>query len=199
MKSRTKTWIHVALVMAVATGSLSCSNEFTQSGSPVELVATNTQNLQVIDLAGDPPGDETCQQEIGTVQLQAIVKNPVSGQNQDFNAVRVTRYRVSYVRADGGTLVPAPFVRSMDLLIEPGGGAQGLENFMVFQPDALFQQPFAALLVGDGRDPETGRQLVRLDVIMDFFGETLAGSNVTARTRFTLDFCVNCGGCAPRD
>jgi hypothetical protein len=136
---------------------------------------------------------------VGTIQLQAIVKNPLDGQNQTFNAVRVTRYRVSYVRADGGTLVPAPFVRSMDLLLEPGSGSSGVENFVVFLPDAILQAPFAALYTGTGRDPETNREFVRLDVIMDFFGETLAGSNVDARTRFTIDFCYSCGGCAPAE
>jgi hypothetical protein len=95
--------------------------------------------------------------------------------------------------------VPAPFVRSVDLLVPVGGGATNLQSFVVFQADAVRQQPFAALLPQNGgRDPETGRPIVRMDVIMDFFGETLAGSNVSARTRFTLDFCFQCGGCAPK-
>jgi hypothetical protein len=199
MKFTHKSWMRVALILVVAASAFSCSNEFTSNAAPVELVATNTQNLQLIDLAGDPPGDDTCQQNLGTIELQAITKNPVDGQNQTFNTVRVTRYRVSYVRTDGGSLVPAPFVRSIDVLLEADGGSSGVDNFVVFQPDAILQQPFAALFVGDGRDPETGRQFVRLDVIMDFFGETLAGANVSARTRFTVDFCVNCGGCAPQD
>ena len=198
MKLKTN-WIRVALVVLVAAGSLSCSNEITKSGSPVELIATNTQDLQVIDLAGDPPDEENCKRDIGAVALRAIVKNPLEGQNQTFNAVRVTRYRVSYARADGGTLVPAPFVRSMDVFVEPGGSPAEVQSFLVFVPDAIGQQPFAALFTGDGRDPETGRQYVRLDVIMDFFGETLSGSNVAARTRFTLDFCFRCGGCAPKE
>jgi hypothetical protein len=198
MKFTIRQWARVALVVAVGALSFSCSNEFTRSASPVELVATNVQDLQLIDLAGDPPGDEACQRDIGTIALQAIIRNPIEGQNQAFNTVRVTRYRVSYVRTDGGTLVPAPFVRSMDLLLEPGS-AGDVESFVVFQPDALFQAPFAALFTGTGRDPETGREFIRMDVIMDFFGETLAGENVSSRTRFTLDFCVTCGGCSPKE
>ncbi|HEX6177756.1 MAG TPA: hypothetical protein VF057_05315 [Thermoanaerobaculia bacterium] len=198
MKFKTN-WIRMALVVLVAAGSFSCSNEITKSSAPVELVATNTQDLQLIDLAGDPEGEENCNRDIGAIALRAILKNPIEGQNQAFNAVRVTRYRVSYARADGGTLVPAPFVRSMDVFLEAGGGASDVESFLVFLPDAIIQQPFAALFTGDGRDPETGRQFVRLDVIMDFFGETLSGSNVSARTRFTLDFCFSCGGCAPKE
>ncbi|HEU4521911.1 MAG TPA: hypothetical protein VFT12_07905 [Thermoanaerobaculia bacterium] len=199
MKFNNKHWMRVALLVALGAVSFSCSNEFTNSAAPVELLATNVQDLQVIDLAGDPPGDESCSRDVGEILLQAIVKNPLDGQNQEFNTVRVTRYRVSYVRTDGGTLVPAPFVRSMDLLLQPGEGGQGLESFLVFQPDAIVQQPFAALFTGDGRDPETGRRFVRMDVIMDFFGETLAGANLSARTRFTVDFCFDCGGCLPKE
>ena len=192
--------IRVALLMAVAAVSFSCSSEFTQNAAPVELVASNTQDLQIIDLAGDPVGEENCERDIGQVALRAIVKNAIEGADQRFNDVKISRYRVSYVRNDGGSLVPAPFVRSVDLLVPAGGGATALQNFVVFQADAVRQQPFVSLLPQNGgRDPETGRQIVRMDVIMDFFGETLAGSNVAGRTRFTLDFCYDCGGCAPKE
>ena len=200
MNINIKNGIRVALVMAVAAVSFSCSSEFTQNAAPVELVASNTQDLQVIDLAGDPAGDDDCSRDIGEIALRAIVKNATEGSDQRFNDVKISRYRVSYVRNDGGSLVPAPFVRSVDLLVSATGGPTALQNFVVFQADAVRQQPFVSLLPQNGgRDPETGRQIVRMDVIMDFFGETLAGANVSARTRFTLDFCYDCGGCAPKE
>ena len=200
MNINIKNGIRVALLMAVAAVSFSCSSEFTQNAAPVELVASNTQDLQIIDLAGDPVGEENCERDIGQVALRAIVKNAIEGADQRFNDVKISRYRVSYVRNDGGSLVPAPFVRSVDLLVPAGGGATALQNFVVFQADAVRQQPFVSLLPQDGgRDPETGRQIVRMDLIMDFFGETLAGSNVAGRTRSTLEFCYDCGGCAPKE
>jgi hypothetical protein len=200
MNINIKNGVRIVLLMAVAAGSFSCSSEFTQNAAPVELVASNIQDLQIIDLAGDPIGEENCERDIGTVALQAFVKNIIENTDQRFNDVKVTRYRVSYVRNDGGTLVPAPFVRSVDLLVPVGGGATNLQSFVVFQADAVRQQPFVSLLPQNGgRDPETGRQIVRMDVIMDFFGETLAGANVAGRTRFTLDFCYQCGGCAPKE
>ena len=196
MKFKTN-WIRLTLVGLVAAASLSCSNEFTDSAAPVELIATNTQDLQQIDLAGDPAGENDCQQNVGQVNLRALLKAPTEGVDQRFNDVRVTRYRVSYARTDGGTLVPSPFVRSVDILVPAGGGATDLTSFIILQADAITQAPFAALMpTNGGRDPETGRPIVRMDVIMDFFGETLAGANVAARTRFPLDFCFNCGGCA---
>lgn len=200
MNINTKNGIRVALLIAVAAVSFSCSSEFTQNAAPVELVASNIQELQLIDLAGDPVGEDNCNRDIGTIALRAFVKNAIEGADQRFNDVKISRYRVSYVRNDGGSLVPAPFVRSVDLLVSAGGGPTDLQSFVVFQADAVRQQPFVSLLPQNGgRDPETGRQIVRMDVIMDFFGETLAGANVAGRTRFTLDFCYDCGGCAPKE
>lgn len=195
MKSKTKAILNLLLVAAVATFGFSCSsNEITQSASPVELIVSNTQILNVIDLEGDPPGDTEldCTKDVATISLQTRLKNPVEGQNQTFNDVKVTRYRVSYVRTDGGTLVPPPFVRSVDILLTPQSQSGG--EFQLFQTDVFTQAPFAGFLL-NGRDVETNRPFMRMDVIMDFFGETLAGSNVEGRTRMTLEFCANCGGC----
>lgn len=195
MKSDKKKTLSLLLLTTVATFAFSCtSNELTNSAAPVELIASNVQELQLIDLAGDPTGDpdKDCDKDIGKISLVTRLKNPV-GENQSFNDVKVTRYRVSYVRTDGGTVVPASFVRSIDLLLAPGTATE-LGSFLVFQPDAIIQAPFASLL-RNGRDAETNRPFVRLDVIMDFFGQTLAGANVQGRTRFSIDFCFNCGGC----
>lgn len=181
-------------VLALAAAFFGCSGELTDSAAPVELVATTTQNLQIIELnptvaAADPD----CQENVGTINLQVFPKRTdVTGTAAQ---VRVTRYRVSYQRTDGGKLVPASFVRSMDTLIAPGEDSE-IEEFLVIEPDAVVQAPFAALLPQNGgRDPDTGRPIVKMDVIMEFFGETLGGSNVYDATRFPLDFCYGCGGC----
>ncbi len=194
MKLEIKKWISTTLMVALAVTSFSCSNEFTRSASPVELVVTNTQTIQRIDI---DPLAAGCAVNVGTIDIRAILKAPDINVDQRFNDVRITRYRVSYVRTDGGTLVPAPFVRTIDLLVTANGSAAALGQFIVLQADAVNQAPFAALLPGNGgRDPETGRTRIRMDVIVELFGETLAGSNVAGRTRFPLDFCFDCGGCA---
>ena len=194
MKFNINHWVRVGLLVAVGAGSLACSNELTQSAAPVELIVSNTQALSKIDV--DPSSQDQCDDPIGAVEFRAILKNPSGGVNQQFNDVRLTRYRVSYVRTDGGTLVPAPFVRSIDLIV-PAGGSATFDAPVLLQSDAVVQQPFAALRPQNGgRDPETGRSTVRMDAIVDFFGETLAGSNVGGRTRFPLDFCFDCDGCS---
>jgi len=187
MKKVSMSWIFAAAALVFG-----CSGDINRSSSPVELVVTNTQNLNTISLN---PAATGCNQDVGTVLLQAIVKNTATTDNR-FNDVRITRYRISYVRTDGGHAVPASFVRSIDTLITANGGNTALSKFLVVEGDAINQAPFASLLpVNGGRDPETGRPVVKMDVILEVFGQTLAGENVSGSTRFPLDFCY-CDTCA---
>lgn len=182
--------ILVAVALVSMTAS-SCSTELTDNAAPVELVVTNTQNLTRLDI--DPlTTDADCAQQIGTVNMQVIAKN--SSATGSFVQVRVRRYRVSYRRTDGGTIVPAPFVRSIDTLI--GVGESVGSNFTVIEAEALLQAPFAGLQPQNGgRDAETGQPVVKLEVFLEVFGETLAGDNVYDSTAFPLEFCYGCGGC----
>jgi hypothetical protein len=188
-----KTKLTLAAVALASLAMLSCSSELTNSSAPVELVVTNTQNLSHLDL--DPlNGDEECSESIGTINMQVIPKNDSATGN--FLQVRVTRYRVSYRRTDGGTVVPASFVRPIDTLIGVGSSVNG-SDFTILESDALLQAPFAGLQPQNGgRDAETGRTTVKMDVILEVFGETLAGDNVYDSTMFPLEFCFTCGGCA---
>ena len=180
----------LAALGLVALASLSCSSELTDNASPVELVLSTTQTLARLDLETGALG---CDQNIGTITMQLIAKN---SNTSNLNSVRVNRYRVSYRRIDGGTLIPRSFVRSMDALIGVGSSA-AISDFVVIETDALSQSPFAALQPQNGgRDPETGRPVVKLEVIVEVFGETLGGDNVSDSTSFPLDFCFSCGGCS---
>ena len=183
-----------ALVLAVAV--LGCNGELNEGSAPVALVANTTQTVQLLELNPEiAQFDVDCLGGIGTITLRVVSKGRTD-LTGTANQVRVTRYRVSYQRRDGGRLVPASFVRPMDTLIGVGATA-GLSDFVVIEPDAVNQAPFAALQPQNGgRDPDTGRPFVELDVIMEFFGETLGGDNVYDATRFPLDFCYGCGGCA---
>jgi len=188
--------VAAAGILLLAAGSC---NDINRQSSPIQLIVTNTQLLHRLDLAGDPVGSTKCQGNIATVQLLALQIQP-SATNPllspaNLNQVKIDRYRVSYVRADGGHLVPAPFVRSISSLINVGSSSSAT-GFQAFDPNALNQAPFAALLPQNGgHDPETGRSVVTMDVILEVFGSTLAGERVAGSTRMTLDFCVSCGGC----
>ena len=183
------------LAALTAAAVLSCKETNRQS-SPVKLVVTTAQKLNRIDIKPNAPN---CNQSIGTVTIAAILVQNTSGSlptNPDLDTVLINSYNVSYVRTDGGTSVPAPFTRSTS--VQVALGATGTSTtFIGFQSDALTQAPFAALLPQNGgRDPQTGRPVVQMDLVIEFFGQTLAGERVSGSTRIPLDFCYDCGGCA---
>jgi hypothetical protein len=188
-----RTWIRIAAFGAMLSLA-ACSSEISKSASPVQLIATNTQLLNRIDILGG----QGCDSTVGTIELQALTKNPTSGStNVEFEQVKLTSYTVSYVRSDGGKLVPASFSRPISGLLTPGGGASSLNNFLILTPEALLVAPFASLFPQNGgRDPDTLSTTIHMNVTVTVFGQTLAGDNVSANTTFPLDFCYNCNGCA---
>jgi hypothetical protein len=194
--TRTQRMIGTGAMVLLAAAMLTCS-ELNKQSAPVTVLVTNSQILHKIDLAGGTG----CDQNIATVLMQALLlQNPNDTNlptNTSFDDVRIDRYRVSYVRTDGGNLVPSPFVRSISVLLQVGAGNQNLTSFLAFEPSSLTQAPFAALLPQNGgRDPETGRTTITMDLILEVFGQTLAGESVSGSTRMTLDFCDSCGGCS---
>ncbi|HYS53978.1 MAG TPA: hypothetical protein VER58_09490 [Thermoanaerobaculia bacterium] len=188
--------VAAAVVVLLAGGSC---NDINRQSSPVDLIVTNTQILRQIDLNGDIIGSQKCQGNTAVVHILALQLQPPSTNPRltpiDLNQVKIDRYRVSYNRADGGHLVPAPFVRSTSTLVGINSTAEGT-NFALFDANAINLAPFAALKPENGgRDPETGRPIISLDVTLELFGTTLAGERVSGNTRMTLDFCFSCGGC----
>jgi hypothetical protein len=176
-----------AVASLVAIGSLSCSGELTDNAAPVELVITHSASIGIIDVG--PTDDPDCDEDLGTVNMLTVPKNSsVTGPRTQ---VRVNRYRVSYRRTDGGTIVPPSFVRSIDTLVGPAGSNT---VFRLFELGVLNVAPLVSLQPGSGgRDPETLRPYVRLEVILEVFGETLAGDNVSDSTSIPFEFCYGCG------
>ncbi len=178
--------------------ALSC-NSVNRESSPVKLVVTNDQALHQIDLS---PTAANCNQNIATVNLQSVLlQDQLNGTlptDNRFNDIKIDRYEINYVRTDGGKAIPQPFVRSISGLIVAGGSSSLLTSFVAFQPDAVTQAPFASLLpVNGGRDAETGKDFVQMDVILSVFGQTLAGERVSGTTRIPLTFCfATCNGCS---
>src|SRR6476619_2462569 len=152
----------------MAAGLLACK-ESNRQNSPVRLVVTTAQKLNRIDLK---PNATNCNQNIGTVNVQALVVQNTSGTlptNANLDTVVIDQYRISYVRTDGGTQVPAPFTRSVSFTV--ANGATVSTTFIGFQTDALNQAPFVALLPQNGgRDPQTGRPVVQMDIVLELFG-----------------------------
>jgi len=185
----------LGLIALLSVLVFSCK-EINKSGAPVELILTTDQTLQTIDVLGGTG----CDQSIGTVNIRSILLQSTANGNlpvdQRFDDVQLDRYEVTYVRTDGGTLIPQPFVRSISQLITTGGSGSSTP-FIAFPPGAFSQAPFAALLpVNGGRDPETGKNFVQMELVLTVFGQTLAGERVSGSTRVPLNFCANCNGCS---
>ena len=173
------------LVLALALIAAGCS-EVNREVAPVELIATAQQEISTIDILNLPTTS------LGTITVQALAKRADASDTR-FLDVRLLRYRVSYRRTDGGTLVPDSFVRTTSGLVTVGGAPQPLNDFLLLDIAQLRQAPFAALLPQNGgRDPETGRTFVQMDVVVDIYGETLAGDAVSARVAQPFTFCAGC-------
>lgn len=190
----------IVLIAAIALPSvaiLSSCNSIARESAPVTLVVSGTQNLNQIDLQAGAAG---CATSLGTVQLSVrFLQNqndPLHPTNNNFNDVKLDRYQVTYQRTDGGKLIPPTFVRSTAQVIAAGGTAQSLSDFIAFETNAFNLAPFAALLPQNGgKDPETGLNFVKMDIILTVYGQTLAGERVQGSARFPVNFCFNCGGC----
>lgn len=188
--SITKTIVARVAAAVLALAVLSC-NEINRQSSPVMLVVTHSNALLQVDLLGGSTG---CNVPLATVSIQPVLIQ-ANATNTTFDDVKIDRYTVSYVRTDGGKLIPQSFTRSLDSLLSLGTTSQ-LNNFSAFEPNALNQAPFVALQPQNGgRDPETGLKHVSMEVVITVFGQTLAGERVTGSTRIPLDFCYDCGGC----
>jgi len=183
----------IALVALLGVLVFSCK-EINRQSAPVQLILTTDQTLFTLDLLGGTG----CNQAIGTVNIRAIILqtgNENLPLDTRFDDVRLDRYEVTYIRTDGGTLIPQPFVKSMSDLITTGGTGTSTP-FIAFPPGAFTQAPFVALQPNNGgRDPETGKNVVQMDLVLTVFGQTLAGERVSGSTRIPLTFCFNCGGC----
>jgi hypothetical protein len=186
----------IAAIVLPSVAILSC-NSIARESSSVELVVSGTQNLNQVDLQAGAAG---CATTLGTVELRVLLlqkqTDPTRPVNNTFNDVKLDRYQITYVRTDGGTLVPPTFVRSTAQVITATGGNQALSNFIAFETNAFNLAPFAALLPQNGgRDPETGLGFVKMNIVLTVFGQTLAGERVQGSATFPVNFCFNCGGC----
>lgn len=187
---RLRSSISAAVVGGMLGLLLGCS-ESNRNPAPVEILVTSELQTEVISLQS-PPITGT---GVADINVQAKIKNTSTTTPTDerFLDVKITAYRVSYIRTDGGRTVPAPFIVSSSQVISPGSTASLLNSFIAFQPGAFSQAPFAALLPQNGGvDPETGLKKIRMDVKVEVFGETLSGQRVYNSTRFPLEFCYTC-------
>ena len=179
---------------ALLTLALAACSDINRQATPVQLLMTVTsQPISREDLNGGTG----CSGNIATVNIESRILNS-NVSNPGLLDVRIRRYRVTYSRTDGGHLVPAPYERSLDFLVAAGSATNSVLFHLADFGDIFNQAPFVALLPQNGgRDPETGLKVVKMNINLQIFGDTLAGDAVTASTVIPLDVCFDCGGCQP--
>jgi len=194
-----KTVLHCGIALLTCIGTFSCDEDINQQGSPVLLVANVTEAMSQIDFT-DPECSPAVVYSIRAIPKRTTVPGGTGTVEADvrFLDVVIRTMRTSFVRVDGGTVVPPPLVENLSFLVPATGEASEIPARLIFPVEYLREAPFVALTAGaGGRDPETGQPFVRMDMVVEFFGETLAGDPVYTSLRWPATFCFNCGGCAP--
>ena len=167
----------------IAFGLNACS-DLDRREERASLIVTITPSVSAVDV-GAVSG-----QSLGTVNVRAPFLSDDSHMPMDntFRDVLLRSYRVTYARTDGGREVPQSFVKSISGRLSTGGAAS-LSELQAFQPGALQRAPFTSLLPRNGgRDRETGKPFVEMEVVIEVVGETLSGEPVSGMARSPLTF-----------
>lgn len=137
-------------------------------------------------LAGGGGGAALLQVE--QIVIQNLPRDP-GAPTSDLQNVEMRSYEVVYTRADTGTRVPTPLVRTI-FGVAPVGGTVTYDNLVVAASEQLLNPPLSDLLFLNGAiDSETGSQVMTVEFRIRFFGRTIAGDDiVTAPIRFDVEF-----------
>jgi hypothetical protein len=120
--------------------------------------------------------------DTATVTLRSISKDPLGAAPSEINSITITRYRVTFRRADGrntpGEDVPFPFDSAFTVTVPAGGTASA--GFEFIRHNAKREAPLAALRTS----------LVKISTIADvsFFGRDQAGNEVSTSGSIGVTF-----------
>ena len=184
-----------SIVTSTAAGliafGLSACSDLDRREERASLIVTITPSVSAVDVGSGAGSSQT----FGTVNVRAPFLSEDSHMPMDntFRDVLLRSYRVTYARTDGGREVPRSFVKSISGRLSTGAAAS-LSEFQAFQPGALERAPFTNLLPRNGgRDRETGKPFVEMEVVIEVVGETLSGEQVSGMARSPLTFSLGGG------
>ena len=185
MKRHFKVVLPIVLVIfAVACGG---SSSLDNTEATVFLTVTLDTYAPDIDICLTSGFDVT----IENMSINSVPVDPNNAltANQDVN---LTRWVVTPVRTDGGT-VASP-VWSHNLLVHvPAGGSAQLSNYRVYPSEYFLEVPLSYLLPENGGyDPETGNINIRQSMNVQIFGRTVSGKAVATEV-FPIAFNFTCG------
>ena len=182
-----------ALVFALAVAAVSCGDVVTQGTGSSYLIIDRLEGAQggaqsqtfTGVLRSDVRTKGGVFEDNGRVSLRLAMKDVTSPTGPTSNnAITVTRYRVTYVRADGrntpGVDVPHPFDGGLTVTV--GGNANVDAVFSIVRAQAKLEAPLAALA-------NMGGSIV-ISTLADvtFYGRDQTGNDVSVTGRISVNF-----------
>jgi hypothetical protein len=192
MNSRRAVLVACILWLAVLPA---CNDRFDEVASPVWITVTG------IEPSSDPFGDVydsslgSFMPDTVTVKLRAFVADQVDPTSTPFNTVQITSYRVTFVRTDDGTEVPAGFQQALSVSVEAETSEVEVTGLTVVRADQKLQPPLYYLTpFSYGFEPSTGYTTIACNCIIDFYGHTVGGEQVSASASIGINFADYANG-----
>jgi hypothetical protein len=202
-RTRLSSLIRLAVGAALAVTASGCGSELLRTGrAPVYLtilsiettngandetdsiLRSDVQTLVEVTTNNVTQRVPTVFDDIGTANIRVDMKNETLEGTNAINAVTITRYRVSYRRADGratpGVDVPYGFDGGAAVTIQPGTPQS--VSFQAVRQQAKLEPPLRNMVGGGG--------LAVLSTIADvtFYGRDQNGNEVTVTGSFDVMF-----------
>jgi hypothetical protein len=194
---RSRTLAGLAVIASSALGAASCASEFTRTGdSPAFVVIESLQGAPGATpdefgspLASDVRTNGGVFNDLGQAQMRLALKNPgVVGSPtapSQLNTITLSRYRVTYRRADGrntpGVDVPHPFDAAATVTVPTSGSITF--GFEVVRVQAKLEPPLANLAGVAG-----GRIVISTLAEITFYGRDQAGNDVEVTGTLAVNF-----------
>jgi hypothetical protein len=191
-----RTLAGLAVVASSALGAASCASEFTRTGSsPAFIVIESLQGSSGSTgnfgspLSSDVITNGGVINDLGQARMSLQLRNPGPVANptapSQLNSITLSRYRVTYRRADGrntpGVDVPHPFDAAATVTVPAGGNVTF--GFEVVRVQAKLEPPLANLAGVAG-----GRIVISTLAEITFYGRDQAGNDVEVTGTLAVNF-----------
>lgn len=192
-----------AAAIAVLAGSVSCGNVAEQGRAPATVVVDlveaasgaepgNMGGFLLSDVQTLVDGNPTIFNDVARATMRIIAKDAGNGQNSlaptPLNAVTITRYRISFIRADGrntsGVDVPFPVDGALTVTLS---GTPTVVPFEIVRHQQKVEQPLVSLASVNGSFGGV-RLFISTIAEITFYGKDQVGNDVQAKGTISVSF-----------
>ena len=182
-----------ALLLIINFSACKTENGLGEGDGPVAFTVTSI--LPTSDPFGDVYDDSSGLFRPDTVKV--TFQNDLLNQSiipSNMTDIIIRTLRVSFVRTDGGTAVPASFQETINLSVDTNG-TSSIENLTIVRAPQKQQVPLYYLTPFSlGYEPDTGYNNISCNAILEFWGETIAGDRVYASGAIGITFADYANG-----